>query len=431
MKGFLQLALAATTVIGVLAEQQNCNIEGLKCPAGLNPCCGQFNVCGAGPFCLGGCNPRGSASPDDCAPAPICRSGDYKIDSSARIVKMEDYLGDASSADWIISSSGDFAIENDVGVLKMGPVKASTGTVLSSTSYVWYGNIKANVKTSRGKGVVTAFILYGNMKDEIDFEWVGAKLGNTETNYYWSGFPDYTKKIDFSGFEEGYNTYEQYHTYEIDWTEDRINWVVDGKVIRTLNKKDTFNATTGYYQYPQTPSRVQLSIWPGGTPDGSKWTTKWAGGLVDWKDHPDIKKDGYYSAHVKDVTIKCYDPPKNANITGSVMNSYMYSTMEGRAQDVIISDKNTTLASSIATGRQPEKGKKDLSKDDLEKVETVPETKPGTGGQGTEEPGSAPGATEGQSGFNQGAAGAATGGAQKLALSGIAVVAAAVVAVFV
>ncbi|CCX30728.1 Similar to Probable glycosidase CRH2; acc. no. P32623 [Pyronema omphalodes CBS 100304] len=416
MKGFLQLALAATAVIGTVAATQNtCDYrKGLKCPAGLNPCCGQFDVCGAGPYCLGGCNPRGSASPDDCAPAPS--------------------VVPATTNSTHPLACGDFAVENDVGVLKMGPTKARTGTVISSTSYVWYGNIKANIKTSRGAGVVTAFILYGNMKDEIDFEWVGAKLENTETNYYWSGVLNYENKIDFSGFQEGYNTYEKFHTYEVDWTEDRLNWLVDGKVVRTLNKKDTLNTTTGYYHYPQTPSRVQISIWPAGVEGGSKWTNEWAGGIVDWKNHPDIKKDGYYSALVKDVNIQCYDTPKNANITGSVKKSYMYSSMEGRAEDVVIGDWNTTLASSIATGREPEKGKKDLSKEELEKVETVPEVKPGTGGQGTGTGDSAPapGATGGaNSDFSQGAPATATGGAQKLALSGVAVVAAAVVAAFV
>lgn len=68
--------------------------------------------------------------------------------------------------------------------------KGSVGTVLSSTRYVWYGKIGATLKTSRGAGVVSAFILFSGVKDEIDYEWVGVDLGHVQTNYYFQGIPD-------------------------------------------------------------------------------------------------------------------------------------------------------------------------------------------------------------------------------------------------
>ncbi len=65
----------------------------------------------------------------------------------------------------------------------------SVGTLLASTGYMWYGNVQATFKTSRGKGVVTAFILLSDVKDEIDYEFVGADLGTAQTNYYFQGIP--------------------------------------------------------------------------------------------------------------------------------------------------------------------------------------------------------------------------------------------------
>ena len=63
-------------------------------------------------------------------------------------------------------------------------LEKSVGTLLASTAYVWYGKVAATLKTSRGKGVVTAFILLSDVKDAIDFEFVGTDLTQAQTNYY-------------------------------------------------------------------------------------------------------------------------------------------------------------------------------------------------------------------------------------------------------
>ena len=72
-------------------------------------------------------------------------------------------------------------------LLTMAP--DSVGTVVSSTHYLWYGKVSATLKTSRGKGVVSAFILFSPVKDEIDYEWVGVNLHNVQSNYYFQGIP--------------------------------------------------------------------------------------------------------------------------------------------------------------------------------------------------------------------------------------------------
>lgn len=61
---------------------------------------------------------------------------------------------------------------------------------MATTTYVWYGNVKATLKSSRGKGVVTAFILLSDVKDEIDFEFVGADLKTAQSNFYYQGITD-------------------------------------------------------------------------------------------------------------------------------------------------------------------------------------------------------------------------------------------------
>lgn len=74
------------------------------------------------------------------------------------------------------------------------------------------------------------------------------------------------------------DTFNNYHTYEIDWTPESIKWSINGEELRTVNKADTWNSTKNRFDYPQTPARVQLSLWPAGLPSNGEGTIEWAGG---------------------------------------------------------------------------------------------------------------------------------------------------------
>lgn len=116
-------------------------------------------------------------------PAPVCKSGVFNFDSMDRITAKSKYLGDSSKTDWVMD--GEAILFNGNVLLTMAP--DTVGTLLASSTYMWYGNVKAKFKTSRGAGVVTAFILLSDVKDEIDYEFVGVDLGVAQTNYYFQG----------------------------------------------------------------------------------------------------------------------------------------------------------------------------------------------------------------------------------------------------
>lgn len=248
------------------------------------------------------------------------------------------YLGDGSKANWV-SEGQPVAFDNSV-LLTMAP--STVGTLLSSTHYVWYGKVSATMKTSRGAGVVTAFILMSDVKDEIDWEFIGTDVQHAQSNFYWQGTLNYTNEKNLSSA----NTDSEYHTYTLDWTPDSITWEVDGSPQRTLNKADTFNTTTNSFQYPQTPARVQFSLWPAGDPKNGQGTVEWAGGQIDW--NSPYMTNGYYSAAVSEVKVQCYDPPSDANVTGK--STYTYDNTAGLEKDVSISNQNAVLASFYATG---------------------------------------------------------------------------------
>ncbi|KKY29730.1 putative glycoside hydrolase family 16 protein [Diaporthe ampelina] len=309
--------------------------------------CGrEYGECGVGAYCLGGCDPRFSFSLDSCVPEPVCESRSLSMDSLDRVQTIDKYLGDPSEADWV--SSGDPLVYKDNVLLTMPAYSA--GTVLASTVYMWYGNVKARMKSSRGNGVVSAFILLSDVKDEIDFEFIGADLETVQTNYYYQANPVWTNSKNITDLSD---TYQNFHDYEIQWTPDQVVWLVDGKVGRTLKKSDTWNATTNQYDFPQTPARVQLSIWPGGNATNSEYTIEWAGGEIDWNSE-DIRNYGYDFATFSEVSIECYNASSAPGTNKG--KSYYYKDAAGTNDTVVDSDKPTVLASLSGTGTDMEAG---------------------------------------------------------------------------
>lgn len=148
----------------------------------------------------------------------------------------------------------------------------------------------------------------------------------------------------------GGDTVSTDHTYTIDWQPDTLTWSVDGKVMRTLKRSDTWNATANRFDYPQTPARVMLSLWPAGLASNGKGTVDWAGGEIDW--NSPYMSDGYYYALFKDVNVKCYDPPSGAQEDGS--KSYIYTDEAGTNSTVKITDDVVVLKSLDASGDNPD-----------------------------------------------------------------------------
>jgi len=335
VKSAFLLALVAPAVFAQTTV--SCG-NGQQCPEDL-PCCSQYGQCGVGAYCLGGCDPVNSNSLNSCVPAPVCESKNFQFNDLNGIVSNTKYLGDASTADWV--SSGTPLSYNNSVLLTMA--QGTVGTLLSSTHYVWYGKTTATFKTSAGAGVVTAFILLSDVKDEIDFEFVGVELSTAQTNFYFQGITNYTNGDNATGLAD---VHENEHTYEIDWNPNSITWSIDGNSVRTLNKVDTWNASSNQYMYPQTPARLQLSLWPGGLSSNGQGTIDWAGGLVQWNSQ--YMANGYYYASFSEVDIQCYDPPSGANVQGS--KSYIYSNAAGTNNTVEITNDNTVLKSLLGTG---------------------------------------------------------------------------------
>ncbi|KAI0103804.1 glycoside hydrolase family 16 protein [Nemania sp. FL0031] len=384
--------LSASTVVA--QDHPTCSLT-KKCPEDA-PCCSQYGQCGVGAYCLGGCDPRMSFSLDACVPAPVCEDRSMPMTDTSRIVDVSKYLGDPSDADWV--AQGIPLTYSDNVILTMPP--NSVGTVLASTVYMWYGTVTAKMKTSKDAGVVTAFILLSDVKDEIDYEFIGTELDIAQTNFYFQGIPDYDNSANITGLS---NTNTDWHEYKINWTPDKIEWYVDGKLGRTQLKSETWNATANQWNFPQTPARVQLSIWPGGAASNGQGTIDWAGGPIDWNSDA-IKQDKYYYASVGEVSIECY---KTNSAPGTNSGkSYTYDNWLGTNNTVEDGTKNTVLKSLLGSGLDMDA---DYPSSSSSGAQTSQEVIPGLSGGGPGTNGQAAGDAQGSNG-NSGSSSSGSGG---------------------
>ncbi|KAF9732460.1 hypothetical protein PMIN06_004014 [Paraphaeosphaeria minitans] len=333
-------AVAAAAVVGS-AFAQTCTRES-KCPKDT-PCCGLYGECGVGAFCLGGCDPTMSTTFNSCVPNPICKSGNYPFTDLNDVQSIDKYLGDNAKINWQAQGN---PVKYPSGGVALTMAEGTVGTLLASTFYVWYGKICATMSTSQGQGVVTAFIMMSDVKDEIDFEFIGNDINNAQSNWYSQGVTNYEnmEKLTVSP-----DTVGDTHEYCIDWSEDELSWSVDGNKGRTVQRKDSWNATAGRFDFPQTPSRIMLSLWPAGLPSNGKGTIEWAGGEIDWNSK--YMTNGMYAALVTKVTVDCYDAPSDITSTGS--KSYKYTSDMPTNNTVEITNDYVVLGSLMDTGDEP------------------------------------------------------------------------------
>lgn len=174
------------------------------------------------------------------------------------------------------------------------------------------------------------------------------------------------------------NSMANYHTYEIDWQPEQLTWSIDGQVLRTLKRSDTWNATANRYSYPQSPARVQLSLWPAGLPTNPQGTINWAGGQISW--NSPYMTNGYYYAQFDSITVDCYNTPSDVKVNGQT--SYVLTNKNAEEKDFQVTDDPTVLGSFLATGLEPDLGKEAASASVSSAATKTANTVPGMSGMG-------------------------------------------------
>ena len=149
--------------------------------------------------------------------------------------------------------------------------KQKDSPTIRSAFYIFFGRVEVHMKAAVGTGIISSVMLLSDDLDEIDWEFMGGNATHAESNWFGKGQPDFHNAIyhPVPGGVQG-----DFHNYTLYWTQDALDFYIDGQKIRTLLPKDANNTRN----YPQTPMRVSLGIWAGGDPSLPKGTREWAGG---------------------------------------------------------------------------------------------------------------------------------------------------------
>lgn len=96
--------------------------------------------------------------------------------------------------------------------------------------------------------------------------------GEAQSNYFGKGN---TETYD-RGAIHPIDSQARFHTYGLDWTAEKLDWTIDGTVIRTL----TPAMVKGDF-YPQTPMAARIGIWAGGDSGNEQ-------GVIGMSSHPGL-----------------------------------------------------------------------------------------------------------------------------------------------
>lgn len=178
--------------------------------------------------------------------------------------------------------------------------KLGDGASINSTFSLFYGKVSYTLQASGVPGTVSAAVLIGTKTDdEIDVEILGGDPTHWQTNVFRSAPGETSPLYGVFGGVHGYpgnGRCDAFHTYLIDWSPSRIQWSVDGQVVRTLTPAQTLH--NGQQHYPSAPSRLQIGVWDASNPSG---TSQWAKGPIPWSKIG----NSTISAKIKSVVVEC------------------------------------------------------------------------------------------------------------------------------
>jgi Glycosyl hydrolases family 16 len=228
-------------------------------------------------------------------------------------------LGRSASYNFAGGASNDFTASQNPTYDSNGAAftvaQQGNSPTLTSKWYIMFGHVEWVVKAAPGTGIVSSAVLISDCLDEIDFEWLGGDNDQVQSNYFGKGI---TTAYNRGAFHGATNNHDQFHTYTVDWTSDRIVWQVDGVTVRV---QTAASADAG--QYPQTPMQVRMGVWAGGDSSNPPGTISWAGGQTDYSAGP-------FTMYVKSVKVTDYSTGSQYTYSGSAGTWQSINSQGGR-----------------------------------------------------------------------------------------------------
>lgn len=242
------------------------------------------------------CNPTKKT----CPAAVGLPSSSYSVDFTQ---------GSAGNASWSAASGTTLEYGSDGAVFTIA--QSGQAPTIATDFYIFFGHIDVTMRASAGTGIVSSIVLQSADLDEIDWEFLGGDNTQVQSNFYGKGN---TTSYDRVVYHPVATPQDTWHTYGVDWTSEKIDFSIDGTVIRTVPYASA--ATVNGENFPQTPMQLKLGSWAGGD-STSEGTVEWAGGKTDYSQAP-------FMMYVKSVDITNYNPGCE----------YSYSDMSGSYQSI-------------------------------------------------------------------------------------------------
>ncbi|KAI9139682.1 concanavalin A-like lectin/glucanase domain-containing protein [Paraphysoderma sedebokerense] len=190
--------------------------------------------------------------------------------SGRRCERFADYFnGTSLGPHWSITTNCPGGISLNNGVLKTRLVDVGPGPMCGPTIAFWpkdftEGEFEMRMKIAKGPGVVSAFVLRApDLKgDEIDFEWVGRKTNQIQTNWFIGG----VWRRGTAGFHNmNVDMSKGFHTYKIVWTKNYVKWYMNNRHVRTLRRNNRFK------MFPTLPSKIYFGVWDASQVADGRW----------------------------------------------------------------------------------------------------------------------------------------------------------------
>ncbi|KAH8426869.1 glycoside hydrolase family 16 protein [Aspergillus melleus] len=194
---------------------------------------------------------------------------------------------------------------------------------LQSNFYIFFGIVESHVKMAKGAGIISSVVLQSADRDEIDWEWVGYNTSEVQSNYFGKGNDTSFNRGGYHGLS---NADTEFHNYTTYWSKEKIEWWLDGDLVRTLKYEDALDGKN----FPQTPSNVRFGIWPAGDSGNKLGTIEWAGGEVDYDKGP-------YTMVVQKVRVHDFHTGKE----------YSYGDRSGSYESIKVVDGNSTTVEEL------------------------------------------------------------------------------------
>ncbi|KAI9675875.1 MAG: hypothetical protein M1822_008884 [Bathelium mastoideum] len=263
------------------------------------------------------CNPLNSTGcPTDPA---LGTSANFTFNSSSRADPQVwnatagslQYQPEKPGAEFIITNQGD-------------------SPTITSAFYFFFGRVSVMLRAASGTGIVSSIVLESDDLDEVDWEFLGGNRTHAETNFFGKGNTTSYNRAIWYPLPDNSAPQDDFHNYTVTWTQDALDWYIDGHHVRQVTPGDAI--TLMGKNYPQTPMTLKLGIWAGGDPkENAPGVVQWAGGVTDYTQGP-------FTMYVQSVEVVDYT-------TGA--SQYSYGDETGSWQSIKVVNGTSSVTERV------------------------------------------------------------------------------------